>query len=189
MILYAALIDGKEDQLRFETIVNTYSAAMFRMANSVLHHHDLAEDAVQEALMGIAISFHKVPKDDEQKLRVYVLSCAKYAALRLARQEERQEQVVQPLEDAFYVDDATFETVLQCENYEALLRAMRQLEPLYQDTLMLRYVQELEVREIARIMDKRPGTVRQQLSRGKRLLVALLRKEGIELGKKQADAV
>ena len=189
MILYAALIDDKDDQLRFEAIVNTYGAAMFRIANSVLHHHDLAEDAVQEALMGIAISFHKVPKDDEQTLRAYVLSCAKYAALKLAGREQQQEQVIQSMEATVCVDDATFEAVLQCENYEALLRAMRKLEPLYQDTLMLRYVQGLEVREIARIMGKRPGTVRQQLSRGKRLLVALLRKEGIELGNTQAHAV
>ena len=82
MIAYAALIDDQADLLRFNELVELYQEDMIRIARSVLFDHQLAEDAVQNALYGIAVSFKKVPSHDAKAVRVYMLSSAKHAALR-----------------------------------------------------------------------------------------------------------
>ena len=93
MIAFAALIDNQDDLHRFNKLVEDYQGEMLRIAVSVLHDHQLAEDAVQNALYGVAVSFRHVPADDRDAAHSYLLSCAKYAALRIRQTEQRFDSV------------------------------------------------------------------------------------------------
>ena len=117
MIAFAALIDDKEDLQFFNHIVETYQIEMFRVARSVLGDNQLAEDAVQNALYGIAVSFHRVPSADADELHAYVLSCAKYAAYRILRSERHEEtSELTELVGASPEDDPTFARIEQSED-------------------------------------------------------------------------
>lgn len=183
MIAYAALIDDRADLLLFSELVEQYQEEMLRIARSILHDHQLAEDAVQNALYGIAVSFGKVPTYDESAAHAYMLSCAKYAALRLRKNEQRVETVeYSEIIDVSPEDDPTFERIRQSDDYDRLLRAIGQLDELYQDVLLHFYVYDQSVKEIARLFGRKPSAVRQQLGRGRRLLEEICRKEGIIRG-------
>ena len=180
LIAFAALIDDENDLLKFNALVERYQTEMLRVARGVLQDHHLAEDAVQNALWGIAVSFRKVPKEDPDTLHVYCLSCAKYAALRIRKSEQQVETA--ELSDTTAVspeDDPTFAAVEESSDYDRLLSAIRQLDEIYQDVLLHYYVFEQSVKEIAKLFGERPSTIRQRLSRGRKLLMELCRKEGI----------
>lgn len=182
MIAYAALIDEQDDLLRFTSLAEKYQKEMFRIARGVLHDEQLAEDAVQNALYSIAVSIKRVP-GDEKEARVYLLSCAKHAALRIKEKEEKQTAI--PVPEVFEVapeEDPTFAEVERSEDYDRLLTAIRSLDEIYQDTLLHFYVFGQSIKEIAQLFGRKPSTVRQQLTRGRRLLAELYRKEGSHHG-------
>ena len=180
VIAYAALIDDQEDISKFNMLTELYQEEMLRVARGVLSDHHLAEDAVQNALYGIAVSFKKVPADDPDAAHAYMLNSAKYAALRIKKSEQRFETT--ELTDISAVspeDDPTFAAVEQSSDYDRLLAAIKQLDEIYQDVLLHYYVFEQSVKEIAKLFGERSSTIRQRLSRGRKLLTELCRKEGI----------
>ena len=183
MIALAALIDDQDDLQAFNDLVERYQIEMLRIARSVLHDQQLAEDAVQNAFYGIAVSFKNVPTEDPDTLHAYCLSCAKHAALRIWQREHRFETT--ELTDLSYGSpgfDPTFAAVEQSTDYERLLAAIRQLGESYQDVLLHYYVFDQSIREIAKLFGRSPSTVKTQLFRGRKLLAELCRKEGIIRG-------
>ena len=188
LIVFAALIDDQEDLHRFNKLVEDYQGEMLRIAGSILHDHHLAEDAVQNALYGVALSFQHVPADDRDATHAYLLSCAKYAALRIKHTEQRFD-TVELINAAEYnpEEDPTFRQVQLSDDYEGLLRAIRQLDEIYQDVMLHYYVFDQSVKEIASLFGRQPSTIRQQLTRGRRLLAEICRKEGIISGETKND--
>lgn len=183
MIAYAALIDDRADLLKFTELTEAYQEDMYRIARSVLFDHQLAEDAVQNALYGIAVSFKCVPSNDAKAARTYMLSCAKYAALHIKKTRQQLDTVeLTEIIDISPGDNPTFEAILQSDDYEQLLSAIEQLDEIYQDVLLHFYVYEQSIKEIAKLFDRKPSTIRQQLTRGRRLLAEICRKEALVHG-------
>ncbi len=185
--LYAAMIDDETEQLRFADIYHGYRKQMLLVARRVLNNDEDAEDAVQAAFWGIAQRMKAVPSDNPQKLRAYVLTAAKNAALSMLPKKQQRANIIDISELAIASDEDLFQQVMLSQDYDLLLRAMRQMPPPYREVLLMIYVQELSVKEAAAILHRREGTVRQQQNRGKSLLVTLCRKEGLCFAQKEND--
>lgn len=181
LLLYTALIDDECDRLRFEDIYNDYHKQMLYVAQRILRDPGDAEDAVQVALLGIARQIRSVPRDNPQVVRAYVLTAAKNAALSMLPKKQQREELLDISELNLADDHSLFEQVAASEDYECLLRAMRGIPAIYRDVLMLKYVQELTMKEIAALLGRKTSTVHQQITRGKKLLIEQCRKEGMEL--------
>lgn len=180
MIAYAALIEDEDDLLKYNELVDQYQTEMYHIARRITEDHHLAEDAVQNALYGIAVSFKNVPTDNPDAAHTYMLSCAKYAALRIQKSERQHSTVeLSTVLDTSSGVDSTFEAIQQSDAYEQLLRAIQQLGEEYQDVLLHFYVYEQSVKEIAKLFGEKPSTIRQRLTRARRLLSEICRKEGI----------
>lgn len=155
----------------FDSIVRTYEKQMLFVAERVLHNRADAEDAVQNALF--RISRRQLPRH-EAALRAYVLTAAKNAALDLLPKQSKETDIAElPLAEAA----GLFEKLTQSQDYERLIAAMRRLPLKYREVLMLRYVQELEVRQIAKLLQRPRATVHKQLARGRQLLIQTYQKE------------
>ncbi len=63
-----------------------------------------------------------------------------------------------------------FDDIAASEDYDRLLSVLRDLPDLYREVLMLRYVQELSVKEIAQLLGRNEWAIRKQLARGKTLV-------------------
>lgn len=179
LLMFAAMIDDEAERLHFENIYNNYRKQMLLVAERILHQPEDAEDAVQTALLGIARTIKSVPNGNPQVLRAYVLTCAKNAALSMLPKKQQRVQMIDISELSFSSDADLFQQVAASQDYELLIRAIRQLAAPYREVLMLVYVQEQSVKSTAAILRRKEGTVRQQLNRGKKLLVELCRKEGM----------
>ena len=65
------------------------------------------------------------------------------------------------------------------EASEALQGALEKLSPELRETVILRDLEELEYREIARILNVPEGTVKSRLNRGRAELARILRRRGV----------
>lgn len=178
LMLYFALIDSEADQLRFSDIYSNYQKQMLLVAKRILHSDEDAEDAVQIAFLGIAQRIKSLPVDD-RRLRAYVLTAAKNAALSLLPQKKRQDNMLDIDELPIASDEDLFVKVMQSRDYDTLLRAARMLPAPYREVLLIICVEGQTVAASAAILHRKHGTVRQQLNRGKKLLIDFCRKEGM----------
>ncbi len=183
LLLYTALIDDEKDQLRFEEIYYAYRKQMLLVAQRILHDPIEAEDAVQTALLGIAKQIKRIPSHNPQIVRAYALTAAKNAALNLLP-KKRQQQELLSITDIDIADDTNlFDQIAASQDYELLLAAIKKIPAIYRDVLMLKYVQELSMKEIAALLNRKASTVHQQITRGKKLLIAQCREEGMDFAK------
>lgn len=178
LMMYAALIDETSEQLRFEDIYYSYRKQMLYVAEQILGDRHDAEDAVQNAFLGIARNIKRVPQDDPRIIRAYVLTAAKNAALALVPRKQKRSHEAE-LSSLEADDTDVFERVMLCQDYHLLLKAMRQLSSPYREVLLLVYVHEHDTKAAAQILGRKEDTVRKQLSRGRRRLMELCRKEGL----------
>lgn len=181
LLFYTALIDDEGERLRFEQIYYGYRKQMLYVAQGILHDPMEAEDAVQTALLGIARQIRHLPAQDPRALRAYVLTAAKNAALNLLPRKQQQNELLDLSELNMADGTDLFEQVSASENYALLHRAIRKIPAVYRDVLMLKYVQGMTMKEIASLLGRKTSTVHQQITRGKKLLIAQCREEGMEI--------
>lgn len=183
-MLYANMIDEPEEVARFEDIYYGYRKQMLLAARQVLLNEQDAEDAVQAALLGIARRIKTIRTDEPNMLRAYVLLAAKNAAIDLKRRRDRlpEEADVEPQELPNPAQEDLFEWLTASMDYALLLNAMQKLESPYREVLFLCCVHQQSPSAAAEILHRKPGTVRQQLKRGRAMLVELCRKEGMCFG-------
>ena len=156
----------------FEAVVAAYQKQMYFVALNILHNHHDAEDAVQTALLRLSRQSKNLP-ENEQALRAYVLTTAKHTALNLLPKQSKDAD----LDNVIAVSsEDLFETIAASQEYDRLLAAIKSLPPTYRDILMLRYVRQLDTKEIAKLLDRPRGTVQKQITRAKALLVQIYEK-------------
>lgn len=189
LFLYMSMIEQKADQIRFEEIYYGYRKQMLVVANRVLHNMEDAEDAVQNALLGIAKHIKSVPAGDERVVRAYVLTAAKNAALSLLPGKQQREGFADISELSIPANEDLFQQVLNSQDYDILLRAMKKLESPYREVIMLVYVHEQSAKAAAELLCRKEETVRKQLQRGKKLLIELCRKEGMCFGENETTGL
>ena len=79
LTVYLSMMEIPEEQSLFEQLYYTYRKQMFFVANGILHDEILAEDALQEAFMGIAKQITLFRDIPDSKTKAYVLTAAKNA--------------------------------------------------------------------------------------------------------------
>ena len=161
--------------MEFQDLFQQYHRQMLYVARQILRNPEDAEDAVQNALLKLYRQREHIPKEP-RVCRAYILTAAKYAALDLSEQRKDTADIEKLVLTA---NDDLFEEIAASEDYDRLLQAMNALPLRYREVLMLRYVQECSVSQIAQLLNRTQAAVRKQLTRGKVLLQQAYQKGGI----------
>lgn len=183
LMMYLSIIETAEEQSLFEQIYYTYRKQMFFVANGILDNEILAEDAIQEAFLGIAKQITLFRDMPEQNRKAYVLTAAKNAAINIGKQEQRINQYHTGFNEAAiysYADQALEEQIFQ-ETNQVLFSAISKLSAFQRDILMLRYSNDMNCSQIAIALDKKPSTVRKELSRARKALRNNCKKGGLDI--------
>lgn len=107
-ILYADLIDDEANLIRFEELYTEYRQRMFFRANQILKDTYEAEDALQDAFIGIARNMKTVRTiTNERDLFYHLMRAAENAAYNRSRQTKPYAAAI-PLEAVPAVSDQTF---------------------------------------------------------------------------------
>ncbi len=185
LTLYLSTLDNEEEQSAFTDIYNTYHQQMFYLANSITHNDADAEDVVHDTFMTILRKYKSIlfSLDNVTDLRNYLLKCTKNTALNHIKAAKRRpaslDGILEENPDIPALsDDSLLETVCINYDYNKVLDAMQSLNKPYFDALYCHFALELSVPETARHLNQSFETTKKQLTRGKKLLLAELKKNG-----------
>lgn len=179
-VIYVNIIDDPKHLPRFEEIYEEYYKQMFYAANRILNDTYEAEDAVQDAFIGIARNMKTVSKiTNKTDLFFYVQTAAKHAALnRLPKKKIYTESI--PLDKVPFISDNGFWREL-CDKltYEALVEAIAAIPDTYREVLYFHFVMEYTIKDTANLLNIKVATAKQRLVRGKKALIQAIQEKGV----------
>ena len=136
-----------------------------------------AEDIVQETFVAALNAIHRFRGDS--KLRTWLFSIAAHKVADLRRRIKRRPEIVPLDTDTSLQAEGLHpeQAVEQLEARERIHRALSQLPQHYSTALVLKYVQDMRVREIGEAMKRSEKSVESILVRARRLLAKILEDE------------
>ena len=155
----------------FEQRLRESSTLAFRVAYSVLHHRQDAEDVAQEAFVRAHRSFRQLR--DRNRFRAWLVRMTWRLAIDRGRSDRRrtarEEAVVVP-------EPATVEQDAMARDRAARLwAAIDALPPKLRMAIVLAAIEEHDVREVARLLQVPEGTVKSRLFLARKALAEKLR--------------
>lgn len=144
--------------------VERYGAMVYRLAYAQLRSRHDADDVFQE----VFLRYHRAAPAfaGEDHRRAWLLRVTVNCAKSLSASPWRRRTV--PLEDVYACDGP---------EESGLDEALAQLPPKYRSVIHLYYYEGCDTEETARILGRRPSTVRAQLTRARQMLARLLKEE------------
>ena len=148
-----------------EQIMYTHGNMLFRLSLAMLGNTGDAEDVVQEILIKY---IEKAPEfENEEHKKSWLITVASNKCKDLLRFHKRHEVV--ELEEWNSVVNETIDS--------GILEALMTLPEKFRLVLILYYVEEYRIEEIAKIIGKTKSAVKMRLQKGRRLLEEIYRKE------------
>ena len=146
------------------TLVSTYGDMIYRICLVSLKNHADAEDATQEVFLKYltrAPDFDSTEHEKAWLITVAVNQCKNM--VRSQRLIPTDPELLHPPENA--------------PEQNAILDALMQVPEKFRTVLTLHYVHGYKIDEIAKIISKTSSAVKMRLSKGKKLLADIYRKE------------
>ncbi len=188
LALYLAYLDDDNDQKLFEDMFLSYRKQMVTFAVTILGNEDDAQDAVGDVFLRIAQKNWDVVRDikDETDLRNYLLKATKNTSLNKIKTKKKEnvsldtiiEYDMEGIEDLS--DDTFLELICNKYEYDKVVQAIKLLNEKYRDAMYCHYVMEMTVPQTAKSLNQKLSATKQQLVRGKKMLLSLLSKKGVE---------
>lgn len=158
---------GLPTQAEFHEAISNRSARWFSACLTITRSRELAEDAVQEALLAAWNKRHQFQGDSS--LETWIHRIAVNAALQLIRKQ--RPALLEPLDaDAADHGDSPETHMANHDVGDCLAAALRHLTEMERVCFVLRHLEQWKIREIANELDTNEGGVKQALFRGVRKL-------------------
>ena len=174
---------------KIDELYHTYRNQMYALAFSILHSQMEAEDAVHDVFVRVASNRSFLEKITSQEdMRNYLLKATKNMALNALRKTSHEVPFAEQCDtnDPELSDEEFWDAVFRRGEYEEVVRAIRELDGKYADVLYCHFVLEMTVPETAQALDRSIPAVKQQLVRGKKMLLTNLEhRKGARYGGKQ----
>jgi RNA polymerase sigma factor (sigma-70 family) len=178
-------VNGEDDQARFARVVLPHLADAYALARWLTGDGADAEDVVQDACLR---AFRGISRFGEGSARAWVLTIVRHTAYTwLGKNRPATLIVTDDLEAVERVELArrgtdadadTPETELIAKADAASLEAaIKKLPPPFRETLVLRDVQGLDYKEIAKVTGVPIGTVMSRLARARQRVMATIAKD------------
>lgn len=148
-----------------EAIVHTYGNMLFRLCLITLGSASDAEDVIQETMITY---LQKKPEfKDAEHEKAWLITVASNKCKDLLRFRARH-----PMIDLDQIQEFAAE-----DSDTGILEALMTLPEKFRIVLILYYVEEYRIEEIAKVIGKTPSAVKMRLQKGRSLLEKVYRKE------------
>lgn len=146
----------REEHLRY--ILDTYGDLMYRMSLSIVGNREDAEDMVQDAIL---IYLKEAPDfPDEAHEKQWLVKVVRNESLMLVRKNRNHERILSDWTKVSVGKDADY----------GIMDALMSLPEKYRSVLVLFYVEEYSIEEIATVMGKTASAIKMRLKRGREML-------------------
>lgn len=169
------------EQALLERLYYRYRTEMYRTAFSVLHTHQDAEDAVQEALMRIAANLSRIACEDSPATRAYVyIIIVRNVAINMARRNSREIPAEFDDEGGALTAGSAESEVLSRIGAQELYSAIQKLPEKYRDVLHLTACEGYSLAEAARCIGISYENAKSRVLRARRRLREILAEQGYQ---------
>jgi RNA polymerase sigma-70 factor (ECF subfamily) len=152
----------------FEELVYRYSQRLFYYLRAKIPTPQDAEDLVQETFFK---TYRNIGRFDHQyKFSTWLYTTAARLAISFYRKKRADEATLEPACTSSFAADPS-EKLIRQESRHSLWQAAQRLQHCQYEALWLRYVEELPVKEIAKVMNKSQIHVRVLLHRARLNLI------------------
>ena len=172
----------KGDQQAFSELVDLYKDKVFQVAYRMLGNVHEAQDVSQEAFLRAYINLESY--DINRKFSTWIFRIATNLAidrLRKKKPDFHLEDQVAGTEDLNYYSQISGEDklpedqVVQQEMQEWIQQEIMMLPPKYRSAIILKYMEDLSLKEISEILNLPVATVKTRIHRGREALRKRLR--------------
>lgn len=179
---YLSLIDDYSQKRSFEEIYNKYHKQMLYVANQILHSQFDAEDVVHDTFLEVATKHMEFIQSikDPIHIRNYLLKATKNRALNLINKNKRTNDLISNLADIDYdeisvaSDDDFVKELCDKSEYDTVITAISSMNEKSRDLLYYRFVMELTIPQIAKILNQNVEATKKQVQRSKQALIKIL---------------
>lgn len=172
--------DTTRIQEKLQEKIDSYSDMLFKIAYARMGNRTDAEDVVQETFYQYFKSSREFDDEEYEKawlIRVTLNGCRKVWRSGFNRRRSDVSDPEQIQQEQETGEGSPEETVLDKERARTVLEAVWRLPATYREVIHLFYYEELSVKEIAAILERKVSTVTSQLTRGRELLKKSLKEE------------
>ncbi len=167
-----------ETELLFQKIYQTYADNVLKKTNKILKDKRDAEDAMQETWIYILEHIDIFQGKSERSVKAYIFSVAKNKAIDLLRKRRREEKILCEFDDSDVADESEMFALCADQSDAGVLQCISRLGEPYTMVLIYYYLHQKTLKEIAELMHLKESTVGSRLTRGRKKLIVLLKKEG-----------
>ena len=163
------------DKAAFDELLKSIQTALFRYIFRLVGEHGLAEDVTQEVFL---IVYRKIRwLENPQLFRAWVYRIASREAFKRLKREKQWTEQIRDEEILEKVFAAETEKIYEPEFIEKLPMLISTISPASRAVLILHYLDEMSLSEIAEILDISLGTVKSRLAYGLASLREKINKE------------
>jgi RNA polymerase sigma-70 factor (ECF subfamily) len=160
----------------FQELAATHLESAYNLARWLVRDPALADDVVQDAMLRALRYYHGFRGENA---RAWLLQIVRNVALTRLKRPGTEEPVSEDAESASQTGevahDGTVSALMRQDDQRLLHELLAGLPVDLRECLILREIEELSYKEIARIVDAPIGTVMSRLWRGRKLLVQAAR--------------
>src|ERR1700722_14804551 len=162
---------GKPDA--WNALLKRYQLPLYVYVFELVHHEQTSLDIVQETFINAARYIGGLRED--RKFGSWLFGIAHQKCIQHWR-KRRPEEVPLDAGDEKYVEAnaGPEEWLIRKEQEEQFMKLLEQLAPPHRSVLLLHFVEEFSIEEIARITETQPGTVKSRLHYAKRAMRKLI---------------
>ena len=185
---YLLLLSDPEDQKKMTLLYEKYRQLMFAVARRIVQDDFEAEDITHEAFVQLTNNLHKIHDVDSVEARSYLVAIVKNLSFLLLKRRKRQNIVSLPqVEEDDGIDriqDIPDRSPLPAQQVqdklfvESLLKLIEQLKPIHRDVLILYYIEDKSVAEVAGTLGISQNAVYKRIENGREKLCEILKREG-----------
>lgn len=169
-----------DDYLKIEELYNKYEKLLYTIAYKILNDKYLAEDAIQETFTKVINNLHKIEDINCPKARNFLVIICRNVSINMYNKKEKiyeHDISLEAVDNDYIEDNANVEKFLiDNESAKTIADAINDLQPIYRDVIVLKYIFECKNIEISEIFCISVDVVKKRLYRAKKLLTESLKR-------------
>lgn len=151
----------------FEEQISLIYKDLYKFIYSIIKNQHLTDDILQETLMKAYEKFHTIK--DINKFKSWIFTIAKNESISWIKKYNREipSEYIHLELSADFLGDITGDLLIKSETKEQIRESIKMLKPIDQEIMYLRYYYDLNLNEIALILNLNHNTVRTKHVRAK----------------------
>lgn len=166
-----------EESDKLKRLYEFYEQPMYRIAFSVLHNSELAEDAVSDAFERIIKKIHNFKEIPSDKTKSYIVKIIKSTSINIYRKNKRTVEREIPIDDEmFQYEDIGQDVeidIIRKESKKSIFSMLKKLGETDEKIVILRCLKELSWKEVAEKMSITEVSARKRFERSRKRLISM----------------